>query len=384
MVLCSGVMLDIIWGARRRAISSPYRGRGWREAAVAVLATLAICGCGSSSTASISTANKQPSLVPIGAGLSGPAGLKATVYANGPPTVAAFAFDQAGRLWLTAAGLEAHAHDGVYLVAKAGGRAQKIVSGLNDPLGIDWYAGKLYVASVGRVDAYWGFNGTHFAHHKTILKGPQSGAENNLLVTAPNGRLLLGVSATCDHCTPTSKWDGAIVSFKPDGSDLRLYASRIRAPVGLTYYPGTNDLFVTMNQRDDLGTATPGDWLSIVQEGQDWGFPGCYGQGGPSCAGIPTPLAALDPHGAVGGVVIATGQLGPGVGNSALVAEWNVAKVQRIGLERAGAEVRSTGVTPFLRGLHNPLALALAPDGSLLAGDWATGTIYMVTTNSTG
>jgi glucose/arabinose dehydrogenase len=368
----------------RRVFGSLYKSGRWRRLVVPALAMLAISGCGSASTSDTSKTHRQPELVPIGAGLSGPAGLKATVYAKGPPTVAAFAFDQVGRLWLTAAGLETHTHDGVYLVAKAGGQMQRIISGLNNPLGLDWYAGKLYVASVGRVDAYWGFDRTHFTQHKTILKGPETGGENNLLTMAPDGRFVMGVSATCDHCTPTSKWDGAIVSFKPDGSDLRLYASRIRAPVGLNYYPGTNDLFVSMNQRDDLGTATPGDWLSIVQEGQDWGFPGCYGQGGPSCAGIPTPLAELDPHGAVGGVVITTGQLGPSVGNSALVAEWNVAKVQRVGLARSGAEVRSTGVTPFLRGLHNPLALALAPDGSLLAGDWSTGTIYTITTNATG
>ena len=36
-------------------------------------------------------------------------------------------------------------------------------------------------------------------------------------------------------------------------------------------------------------------------------------------------------------------------------------------------------VTPFLTGLHNPLAIALAPDGhSLLVGDWATGTVYAI------
>jgi glucose/arabinose dehydrogenase len=351
---------------------------------VLVLALLAISGCGSASSVHTSTTRAQTGLVPIGAGLYGPAGLKATVYATGPPTAAAFAFDPAGRLWLTAAGLEAHTHDGVYLVAKAGAQAQRIVSGLNNPLGLDWYAGKLYVASVGRVDAYWGFDGSRFTHHKTILKGPEAGGENNLLVMAPDGRFVMGVSATCDSCTPTSKWDGAIVSFKPDGSDLRLYASRIRAPVGLIYYPGTNNLFVSMNQRDDLGAATPGDWLSIVQEGQDWGFPGCYGQGGPSCAGVPAPLAVLDPHGAVGGVAIATGQLGPSVGNAALVAEWNVAKIQQVSLVQTNSGFKSTAVTPFLRGLHNPLALVFAPDHSLLVGDWATGSIYLVTTNLTG
>jgi glucose/arabinose dehydrogenase len=382
-------MREVVRFACRRGFASPSV-RGLRGGLVGLLGgllvlalgMLAISGCGSASTGHASTASTRQGLVPIGAGLYGPAGLKAAVYAKGPPTVAAFAFDSSGRLWLTAAGLETHRQDGVYLVAKAGEAAQKIVSGLNDPLGLDWYAGKLYVASVGRVDAYWGFDGSRFTEHRTILKGPETGGENNLLTMAPNGRFVMGVSATCDHCTPTSKWDGAIVSFKPDGSDLSLYAGHVRAPFGLAYYPGTDELFVSMDQRDDLGAATPGDWLAIVHEGQDWGFPNCYGQGGPSCAGIPTALAALDPHGAVGGVAVLTGQLGPKVGNSVLVAEWNVAKIQRVGLERAGTGFRRTGVTPFLRGLHNPLALAIAPDGSLLAGDWATGIVYAIAANS--
>ena len=250
----------------------------------------------------------------------GPPGLKATVYAQGPPTMAAFAFDSAGRLWLTAAGLETHGGDGVYLIPNAGDRAQKVVAGLNDPLGIDWHAGKLYVASVGRVDAYWGFNGTRFTEHSQVLEGPLIEGENNLLVMAPDGRFVMGVSAKCDHCTPTSKWDGAIASFLPDGSDLRLYARRIRAPVGLAYFPGTDSLFVSMDQQDNLGAATPGDWLAVVKEGQDWRFPECHGQGGPACAGVPKPVAVLDPHAAVGDVAVVTGQLGADIGTSALVA----------------------------------------------------------------
>ena len=70
------------------------------------------------------------------------------------------------------------------------------------------------------------------------------------------------------------------MSFLPDGSDLRVEASGIRAPVGLTTDPASGDVLVTMNQRDDLGDATPGDWLAVVRSGQDWGFPDCYGQGG--------------------------------------------------------------------------------------------------------
>ncbi len=337
---------------------------------------LALVGCGSSSKSGHTSA-----LVAIGAGLKGPAGLKATVYAKGPPTTAAFTFDTQGRLWLTAAGLETHTEDGVYMIARPGARALKVVSGLDDPLGLAWYRGWLYVASVGRVDAFGGFNGARFTEHTRILTGPVAGGENNLLVMAPEGRFLMGVSASCDHCTPTSEFSGSIVSFRPDGSDLRLYARRIRAPFGLAYFPGTSDLFVTMNQQDNLGARTPGDWLAIVREGQDWRFPDCYGQGGAACAGVPAPTAVLDKHAAVGGVAIVTGQLGASIGTSALVPEWELGKVQRVALRLTGSGYESS-VTPFLTGIRNPLAIVLAPDRSLLVGDWATGTIYRIVANS--
>jgi glucose/arabinose dehydrogenase len=377
----------------RRAFGTPLSF--WLGTLALALSLMALPGCGSAgkhladkrslatspATSAVAKSPAASELVAIGAGLRGPPGLKATVYAQGPPTLATFDFAPDGRLWLTAAGLETHTQDGVYLVAKAGAPARRVVSGLNDPLGLDWYAGRLYVSSVGRVDAYWGFNGTRFTGHREILKGPLAEGENNLLVMAPDGRFLMGVSATCDHCDPTSKWDGAIVSFRPDGSDLRLYASRIRAPVGLALFPGTSDLLVTMNQQDNLGALTPGDTLGFVREGQQWGFPECHGQGGPACAGVPKPLAVLDKHAAVGGVAIVTGQLGPSIGTSALVAEWNVAKVQRVALTRTGSGFQGT-VAPFLTGITHPLALTFASDRSLLVGDWATGRVYQVIARS--
>jgi glucose/arabinose dehydrogenase len=357
---------------------------------LAACLALAACGsgsktgsrdAGSGSTHGAAASTGASKLLAIGAGLHGPAGLHASVYARGPHTTAAFAFDPQGRLWLTAAGLETHPEDGVYMIAKAGAPALEVVSGLDDPLGLAWYRGRLYVASVGRVDEYGDFDGRRFTQHTEIVHGPVAGGENNLLAMAADGRFVMGITATCDHCRPASEYSGSIVSFRPDGSDLRLYASHIRAPFGLAYFPGTSDLFVTMNQQDNLGAQTPGDWLAVVVEGQDRRFPECHGQGGAACAGVPAPTAVLDKHAAVGGVAILTGQLGASVGSSAIIPEWNAAKVQRVALTRTASGYRGT-VTPFLTGIANPLAIALAPDGSLLVGDWSTGTIYRITSTS--
>jgi glucose/arabinose dehydrogenase len=348
-----------------------------RSVAVALaIALVLVAGCGSSRHSS--TVKGGPgALVPIGAGLDGPAGMTAAIYAHGPPTLAAFTFDAQGRLWLTAAGLTTHTEDGVYEIARPGARAVKVISGLSDPLGLLWYRGRLYVASIGRVDAFGEFRDGRFKAHTRILDGPVAGGENNLLALTPGGRLIMGVTASCDHCAPKSPFSGSIVTFRPDGGSLQIYAKRVRAAFGLAYFPGTNDLLVSMNQRDDLGARTPGDWLAVVREGQDWGFPGCYGQGGAACAGVPTPTAVLDKHAAAGGVSIVTGQLGATVGTAALVAEWQSAKVQRVALRRTGTTLTGS-VTPFLTGVKNPLALTLAPEDSLLVGDWATGMIYRI------
>ena len=247
-----------------------------------------------------------------------------------------------------------------------------MVSGLVAPLGLVWVGNRLVVSSLGRVTAYWGFDGSRFAHRLVILDGPVTGGENNNLVLAPNGRLVMGVSASCDHCVPASKWSAAIVSFRPDGSGLRIVARNVRAAYGLTYLPGSSTLLATMNQRDDLGVRTPGDWLAIVRSGQDWGFPSCYGQQTSACAGRPQPVAVLDAHAAAGGVAVVSAQLGKRYRSSAFVAEWLTGVVKRVALGSGGA------VTTFLTGFEHPLPV-LATGGAMLVGDWGTGVVYRIT-----
>jgi glucose/arabinose dehydrogenase len=321
--------------------------------ALLAAAALVLAGCG---------ATPSSSLVSIGAGLQGVDGLHATVYTRGIPQMSAFALDARGRLWVARSGSSQHAQDGVYLVARAGAKPARIVSSIRGPLGLVWVGTSLYVSSLDGVERFGGFTGTAFRQHSFILRGPVAGAENNNLVLAPNGRLVLAVSAPCDHCTTSPRYSASIVSFNADGSDVRVVASGIRAAYGLVYRGGT--LYASLNQRDDLGAKTPGDWVAAIRNGQDWGFPQCYGQGGPSCSGVPSPVGVLDPHAAGGGVAV--------YGGTVLAAEWVYGKLLRIGPD--GGEA-----TPFLTGLSHPLPLLTAPGGSLLVGDWGTGVVYRVT-----
>ena len=227
------------------------------------------------------------------------------------PHVAAIAFDADGRLWAATAGYSDDGSDAVYVVDAPGATPKAILTNLHTPLGLVWDGGVLYVASAGRIDAYSGLSNGAFATRRTVVTFEAGVGEVNGLALAPDGRLVVGVSAACDACTPASKQAAAVLTMRTDGTDLTVLASGIRAPVGLAYVPGTDDLLVTMNQRDDLGDATPGDWLALVRAGQAWGFPDCYGQGGEACQGVPAPVAVLDKHAAVSGVAVVSDHFGP-------------------------------------------------------------------------
>jgi len=326
-------------------------------------------GCGSTPR------SNEP--VAIGAGLRGPSGLHATVYARGIPHVSAFAFDSSGRLWGTGSGATTHGADGVFVVRQAGARATRVVTGPKGPLGLVWLGSSLYVSSLGAVTRFSGLANGRFDERRTIVDGPVAGGENNNIVRSPDGHLLMGVSSTCDHCVPRSPWAATIVSFRPDGAGLAVFARGIRAAYGLAFYPGTDDLLATMNQRDDLGAKTPGDWLALVRRGENWRFPGCYGQGGAACRGVPDPIAVLSPHAAAGGVTVLTSELGGRFSGSALVAEWQTGKVLRIELTRNANGYRDT-VSTFVTGIRSPLPLTTTPDGAVLVGDWSTGTVYAI------
>jgi glucose/arabinose dehydrogenase len=342
------------------------RLRGLTALVVAGVLCAVATGCGTAS----SGATTSHTATAIGAGLRGASGLTATTYASDLTGAAAFAFDADGRLWVATAGYDEDADDAVYVVPRAGAQPVEVISDVHTPLGLLWHDGVLYVSSHERVDAYEGFDGTNFASSHNIVTLPAGVGENNGLVWSSDGRILLGISAPCDACTPTSEYSAAIVSFLPDGSDVRVEASGIRAPIGLAYRPGTDDLFVTMNQRDDLGGATPGDWLAVVRRGDEWGFPDCYGQSSGPCAKTPDPVAELDEHAAVSGITFLDGD--------AIVAEWATGKVLRVALRGASTSAYDATVTTYVTGIENPVAVVTGPDGALYAGDWASGTVYRI------
>jgi hypothetical protein len=64
------------------------------------------------------------------------------------------------------------------------------------------------------------------------------------------------------------------------------------------------------------------------------------------------------------------------VGTAALVAEWTRGEVVRVALSSDGT--RALAVELFLTGLQNPEPVLTTPSGTVLVGDWQTGTVYAI------
>jgi glucose/arabinose dehydrogenase len=305
------------------------------------------------------------------------------LVAAGIPYATNVTFDARGGMWITSGAPFRQPGDGVWYVAHAGATPVHVIHGTLMALGVTWFRGRLYVTSAlsqvtGIVARYTGFDGRRFAHRRVVVPALSIGRHAlGTIVPGPNGRLYVGVGAEHDTIAGGHATSATVVSFKGDGSDLRIEATGLRGPYGLAFIPGTASLLVTDDGRDDLGLSRPPDELNLVRDvthaALDFGFPGCADEGGPVCARTARPLVRLPAHAGVGGVAVTRDWGGRGL--TAFVAENGPVlpgalarpTVRMVALRRRAGGGYDAVATPFATGFadQDPLGVAIGPGGAL-------------------
>ena len=67
-----------------------------------------------------------------------------------------------------------------------------------------------------------------------------------------------------------------VLQFHPDGSGRKVFAWGIRNAVGIAVHPVSGELWVSVNERDELGDNLVPDYISHVQPGGFYGWPWFY------------------------------------------------------------------------------------------------------------
>jgi glucose/arabinose dehydrogenase len=151
-------------------------------------------------------------------------GLVAELYATGLERPTALAFGPDGLLYATQETGE------VVAVGRGSARPRVLARGFATPLGLTWVGSTLYVSAQGYVSRLV-VRGTRVVSRRKIVTGlPFDRHQQDTIALGPDGRFYLGSGTTCDVCREKDRRSGAILSFRPDGRDLRVVASGLRNP----------------------------------------------------------------------------------------------------------------------------------------------------------
>lgn len=207
---------------------------------------------------------------------------------------------------------------GVFLLK--GGQATKLAGSPNFVGGLAWHKGTLYVSAgtVGakgfqfQILAWSGWNGSAFAHQRAIYTAPKKFDGFNGLAFGPDGRLYVGVDVGLtdgnDHGPAKTPYVYDILSLKPNGKGLKVFATGMRQPWQMVFPGRSRSPFVS-----DLGQDKPSavanhspDFVLRVKAGQNYGFPQCnwVKPKAKTCHGFAKPWRFFSPHTDVMGLVI--------------------------------------------------------------------------------
>jgi glucose/arabinose dehydrogenase len=290
--------------------------------------------------------------------------------------------------------------------------------GLNQPFGLAFYPPGpepeyLYVANTDGVVRFPYRNGDLKARGPVqklgahlsrggLLRG--GGHWTRGLAFSPDGKKMYvsigSLSNVSDDAAEANR--ARIFEFNPDGSGQKVFAWGIRNAVGIAVRPGSDELWMSTNERDELGDDLVPDYISRVAPGGFYGWPWFYvgnhqdprhkGKHPELATKTIVPDVLLQSHSASLNLCFYTGeQFPPGYRGdivAALHGSWNRSrrtgyKIVRVPLDhgKASGEYEDfvTGfVTPEGNVWGRPVGVTIANDGSLLFSEDAHGTIWRV------
>lgn len=302
-------------------------------------------------------------------------------------------------------------HKGVvYAIADKNkdGKADKvytIAEKLNSPNGVAFRNGSLYVGEINKISRYDNIESRLDNPPKPVVVNgslPKRAWHGFKYIRfGPDGRLVAPVGAPCNVCEQEDERFASILTMKPDGSDVKVFAKGVRNTVGFDWHPKTKELWFTDNGRDYLGDDLPPDELNHAPKaGLHFGFPYRYGMNVPDPefghkkpdGKFKAPAMPLGAHVAALGMRFYTGNKFPKkYQNNIFICEhgsWNRSKKvgYRISLVSLDKNGKALSYKPFCTGwkqdemyIGRPVDLCIMPDGSMLVSDDAAGVIYKIT-----
>ncbi len=165
-----------------------------------------------------------------------------------------------------------------------------VLDGLRQPHGLAFHCPDtssdpdgcvLFVAETGELKSYaYDAASLTATYQKTWASFPTgSGHFTRTLLIHPDGqRLLISVGSSCNACHEENERRATVQALDLETGEMSPFATGLRNTVFMAAHLGTGEVWGTDNGRDLIGDDIPPDEVNILIEGQDYGWPLCYGQ----------------------------------------------------------------------------------------------------------
>ena len=287
------------------------------------------------------------------------------------------------------------------------GKADRIVEvmrGLARPHGIAFAGDFIYVGETDKVvRARYDPENLSVGSVEKLFDLPGGGRHFTRTIRIKDGKIYTSVGSSCDTCLEDSPYRAAVLVSDLDGAGLRVFARGLRNTVFFTL-DAKGRIWGTDMGRDFLGDNLPPDEVNLIEEGQDYGWPYCYGdrvrdakfRNGEKlayCTETASPKFNLPAHVAPLGITFIKSDLFPGgdQGNIlvALHGSWNssvpvgykIVKLSVLGDSVTGMEDFISGFLDGKEVLGRPVDLIFDERGYLFISDDEAGLIYLLAKN---
>src|SRR6266850_578155 len=283
-------------------------------------------------------------------------------------------------------------------------------SGGRRPSGIAFQPGYIYIGYTDCIVRYPYKSGDTQLQGKperlVDLPGGGNHFARNVTFNKDGKKMYVTVGSASNNSEGEDVRRAAISEYNPDGTGFRIFASGLRNPTALAWQPGTNTLWTSVNERDNLGDDLAPDYITSVKEGGFYGWPFSYignhydpihvGKMPNLVKNAIVPDVLIPAHSAALGMIFYTGNQFPAhYKNGAFVAlhgSWNrskangykVAFVPFQGGKPGALEdfiigfVVNDGTEGQITAWGRPAGVAVTKDGALLISDDTGNRIWKV------
>jgi glucose/arabinose dehydrogenase len=148
-------------------------------------------------------------------------------------------------------------------------------NGLDRPHGMAFSNGYFYVGNRYDIRRYvWNPNNSRISGNGTIVMNyPSSAHWRRAIVIPPSASKIYVTIGSDSDVNPEHPPLATVQEVNVDGNNSRTFASGIRNPSGIAIHPITQDIYVTCNERSELGDYLVPDYFTRIQQDDFFGWP---------------------------------------------------------------------------------------------------------------